>query len=173
MLLIGCSAGLGLLLEWGPNTRPPALNLQQTQPLLRFAWGRGLVCIGRLVPSKHKHMDSTMLAGSSAGTGNAARFWDEFKPHKRTNKRSQARDASTASFSSASSIDEAGSTDGDGRAAESSVDAGGSVSDVDRWAGMPVAGVVCEYPLSQVVMDELQDGRTHGVGLLLGRNCDR
>ncbi|KAI3438697.1 hypothetical protein D9Q98_001117 [Chlorella vulgaris] len=111
--------------------------------------------------------------GSSAGTGNAARFWDEFKPHKRTNKRSQARDASTASFSSASSIDEAGSTDGDGRAAESSVDAGGSVSDVDRWAGMPVAGVVCEYPLSQVVMDELQDGRTHGVGLLLGRNCDR
>ncbi len=25
----------------------------------------------------------------------------------------------------------------------------------------------------QVVRDELQDGRSHGVGLLVGRNCDR
>ena len=34
-------------------------------------------------------------------------------------------------------------------------------------------GDVVEYPLSVVVKQELQDGRSHGVGLLVGRNKDR
>ena len=34
-------------------------------------------------------------------------------------------------------------------------------------------GDVVEYPLSAVVKQELQDGRSHGVGLLVGRNKDR
>ena len=34
-------------------------------------------------------------------------------------------------------------------------------------------GDVVEYPLIDVVKYELQDGRSHGVGLLVGRNKDR
>ena len=34
-------------------------------------------------------------------------------------------------------------------------------------------GDVVEYPLSDVVKQELQDGRSHGLGLLVGRNKDR
>ena len=30
-----------------------------------------------------------------------------------------------------------------------------------------------EYPLSELIQAALQDGRTHGVGLLVGRNIDR
>lgn len=37
----------------------------------------------------------------------------------------------------------------------------------------PVVGDVVEYPLSKVVRQQLQDGRSHGVGLLVGRNKDR
>lgn len=37
----------------------------------------------------------------------------------------------------------------------------------------PVVGDVVEYPLSDVVRQQLQDGRSHGVGLLVGRNKDR
>ncbi len=35
---------------------------------------------------------------------------------------------------------------------------------------LPEAGDVVEYPLSEHVQRELMDGRTHGVGLLVGRN---
>lgn len=59
---------------------------------------------------------------------------------------------------------------GEGAAHSSS---SGSSGDDSRWAGMPAAGTLVEYPLSQQQKDELQDGRTHGVGLLVGRNCDR
>ncbi len=38
---------------------------------------------------------------------------------------------------------------------------------------IPVMGDVVEYPLSEVTRQQLQDGRTHGVGLLVGRNKDR
>ncbi|PRW59130.1 dnaJ-like protein subfamily B member 5-like [Chlorella sorokiniana] len=89
-------------------------------------------------------------SGASSGSGNASREWTEFKRHKRQNKHTQARDASTASYGS--SVDEAWGSDPAGGAA---------------------AGAVVEYPLSQQQRDELQDGRTHGVGLLVGRNCDR
>ena len=34
---------------------------------------------------------------------------------------------------------------------------------------LPEAGDVVEYPLSEHVQRELMDGRTHGVGLLVGR----
>ena len=33
---------------------------------------------------------------------------------------------------------------------------------------LPEAGDVVEYPLSEHVQRELMDGRTHGVGLLVG-----
>lgn len=36
-----------------------------------------------------------------------------------------------------------------------------------------MTGDVVEYPLSEVVKQQLQDGRSHGVGLLVGRNKDR
>lgn len=39
--------------------------------------------------------------------------------------------------------------------------------------GEPMAGDLVEYPLSDVVKAELQDGREYGVGLLVGRNKDR
>ena len=117
-------------------------------------------------------------AGASAGSGNASREWTEFKRYKRQNKHTQARDASTASYSS--SVDEAWAGDAaSGAAAGTSGSAGaaasssGSSGEDPRWAGMPTAGQVVEYPLSQQQKDELQDGRTHGVGLLVGRNCDR
>lgn len=42
---------------------------------------------------------------------------------------------------------------------------------VDRHQA--VVGDVVEYPLSEVVKQQLQDGRSHGVGLLVGRNKDR
>lgn len=38
---------------------------------------------------------------------------------------------------------------------------------------LSVTGDVVEYPLSDVVRQQLQDGRSHGVGLLVGRNKDR
>ena len=36
-----------------------------------------------------------------------------------------------------------------------------------------MSGDIVEYPLSDVVKAELQDGRERGVGLLVGRNKDR
>ncbi|KAK9817937.1 hypothetical protein WJX72_004542 [[Myrmecia] bisecta] len=87
--------------------------------------------------------------GAQAGRGNASRAWDEFKPYKRENKRTKARDASRASASM------------DGRT---------ETPEADRVA---VMGDVVEYPLTELVRSELQDGRTHGVGLLVGRNIDR
>ena len=132
-------------------------------------------------------------AGASAGSGNASREWTEFKRHKRQNKHTKARDASTASYGS--SVDEAWGAEaaggaaaaassgegaasssgggGSGEGAASSSGGGGSGGEDPRWAGMPIAGAVVEYPLSQQQKYELQDGRTHGVGLLVGRNCDR
>jgi len=120
-------------------------------------------------------------AGASAGSGNASREWTEFKRHKRENKHTKARDASTASYGS--SIDEAWGADtaagpaaaasgGEGTASSSGEGGNGGGED-PRWASMPTAGAIVEYPLSQQQKDELQDGRTHGVGLLVGRNCDR
>lgn len=35
--------------------------------------------------------------GAAAGQGNARQAWDEFKPYKRENKRTRARDASRVS----------------------------------------------------------------------------
>lgn len=132
-------------------------------------------------------------AGAGAGRGNASRAWDEFKPFKRQNKHTQARAASTASYGGSSMDDPAAgaaSTSGSSsshRSAASSTgqhsngggkggSAPGSSSEdgwVERWAHLPAAGAIVEYPLPQVVRDELQDGRSHGVGLLVGRNCDR
>eukprot|EP00798_Chlamydomonas_sp_ICE-L_P018719 gene18719-25244_t len=91
------------------------------------------------------------LAGSSAGFGNSRNAWEEFKPYKRQNKHTRAREAS----SSASSMDEAPPPPGG----------------EDPY--IPQDGDLVEYPLPEVVMADLQDGRTHGVGLLVGRNMDR
>lgn len=121
------------------------------------------------------------FAGASSGSGNASRAWDEFKPYKKVNKRTKARDASTASYTSSSdepgasgSMNEAaGAGEASQEAAASSSGSGAGGAAADRWSGMPQAGAVVEYPLSDVVRDELQDGRTHGVGLLVGRNIDR
>ncbi len=38
---------------------------------------------------------------------------------------------------------------------------------------MPEFGDVVEYPLRDIEMRELQDGRIAGVGLVVGRNMDR
>lgn len=37
----------------------------------------------------------------------------------------------------------------------------------------PMPGYIVEYPLSDVIKNELMDGRQKGVGLLVGRNMDR
>lgn len=39
--------------------------------------------------------------------------------------------------------------------------------------GEPQSGDLVEYPLSDLVKSELQDGREKGVGLLVSRNKDR
>lgn len=111
-------------------------------------------------------------AGAGAGSGNASREWSEFKRHKRQNKHTQARDASTASYGS--SMDDASPSGPAGAAAAAAgASSSGGGGEESRWAGMPQAGTIVEYPLSQQQREELQDGRTHGVGLLVGRNCDR
>ncbi len=38
---------------------------------------------------------------------------------------------------------------------------------------VPEFGDVVEYPLREVEMQDLQDGRVAGVGLVVGRNMDR
>ncbi|GMH41980.1 hypothetical protein BSKO_09899 [Bryopsis sp. KO-2023] len=81
--------------------------------------------------------------GANSGLGNSDRFWNEFKPFKKENKRTRARDAS------------------------SNFDAQGAG---DR---QPMAGDLVEYPLSDIIKEELMDGRVKGVGLLVGRNMDR
>ncbi|KAL0035404.1 hypothetical protein WJX77_005166 [Trebouxia sp. C0004] len=88
--------------------------------------------------------------GAQAGQGNARDAWDEFKPFTKENKRTKARAASQA-----------------GTSADGHLDA------TSNDEGMPVMGDVVEYPLSEVTRQQLQDGRTHGVGLLVGRNKDR
>ena len=43
-----------------------------------------------------------------------------------------------------------------------------------RWScRVPEFGDVVEYPLREVEMRDLQDGRIAGVGLVVGRNMDR
>lgn len=39
-------------------------------------------------------------AGAEAGRGNASQAWEEFKPYKRENKHTRARDAARASYGS-------------------------------------------------------------------------
>ncbi|KAK9845473.1 hypothetical protein WJX81_007397 [Elliptochloris bilobata] len=92
-------------------------------------------------------------AGAGAGAGNARAAWDEFKPFQREGKRSKARAAAAAAA--------AAGGDGKGGAA-----AGGGARE-------PAFGDVVEYPLRAVEVADLCDGRTAGVGLLVGRNCDR
>ncbi|KAK9906520.1 hypothetical protein WJX75_003297 [Coccomyxa subellipsoidea] len=88
-------------------------------------------------------------AGADSGRGNARQAWDEFKPYKKENKRTKARDATRASVS----MDDADSQTADD--------------------GLPQFGDVVEYPLRDIEMQDLQDGRTAGVGLVVGRNMDR
>ncbi|EIE23899.1 DnaJ-domain-containing protein [Coccomyxa subellipsoidea C-169] len=88
-------------------------------------------------------------AGADSGRGNAREAWDEFKPYKKENKRTKARDAARASVSM---------DDADAQVADD---------------GLPQFGDVVEYPLREIEMRELQDGRTAGVGLVVGRNMDR
>ncbi len=38
---------------------------------------------------------------------------------------------------------------------------------------LPQIGDVVEYPLRSVETEDFNDGRSHGVGLLVGRNMDR
>ena len=38
---------------------------------------------------------------------------------------------------------------------------------------LPQVGDVVEYPLRIVETEDFNDGRSHGVGLLVGRNMDR
>ena len=120
-------------------------------------------------------------AGFGSGAGNASRAWDEFKPFKRENKRTRARDASAAAYGGSSATATSSSSTGSVGSLEEGGSSGGSSDDTNgsgsafgaQWAGMPEAGAVVEYPLPQVVIDELLDGRSHGVGLLVGRNLDR
>ena len=37
----------------------------------------------------------------------------------------------------------------------------------------PQVGNIVEYPLRSIETEDFQDGRSHGVGLLVGRNIDR
>ena len=48
-----------------------------------------------------------------------------------------------------------------------------SDSEDDDVSEEPMTGDVVEYPLSDLVKADLQDGRERGVGLLVGRNKDR
>ena len=120
--------------------------------------------------------------GAAAGAGNARAAWDKFKRYTRENKRTRARDASRSSYSS--SVDEDGpgggsaqSTGGGGaaepEAAAGAPPAGGGAAAGLDLEGQPAAGAVVEYPLPPQVVADLADGRSHGVGLLVGRNLDR
>lgn len=62
--------------------------------------------------------------GVSGGKGNARKAWDEFKPHKRENKRTRARGASAAASPAPvrEDVDEATSNSGDAAAAEAQDD---------------------------------------------------
>lgn len=116
-------------------------------------------------------------AGAGAGSGNARRAWDEFKPFKRQNKHTRARDASTSSHGSSADEPAAGETvaggsgagqwgtadttqQQNGGASSSSIGsseggAGSRGGPADgwaaRWARLPGVGAVVEYPLPQVV----------------------
>lgn len=85
----------------------------------------------------------------------------------------KAAGAATREPASISEEAAAGAGAGAGGPSSSSSAGGGGVDVREQFAGMPQAGAVVEYPLSQRVKDELMDGRSHGVGLLVGRNCDR
>jgi hypothetical protein len=115
-------------------------------------------------------------AGGGAGRGNAAASWDEFRPHVRANKRTRARDASAASYAASVDGEEAAAAATNAAAAADADAATADASNPESEPGaaaVPAPGDVVEYPLSRVVMDDLQDGRTRGVGLLVGRNQDR
>ena len=43
----------------------------------------------------------------------------------------------------------------------------------DCGFSLPQVGDIVEYPLRSVETEDFNDGRTHGVGLLVGRNMDR
>jgi len=85
------------------------------------------------------------MQGRTVGNGNSREVWDEFERVDKKSRRRSARD------SSANNV-------------------GGLDDDSDRE---PDVGDLVEYPLPQVVKDEMMDGRTHGVGVLVSRNKDR
>lgn len=70
----------------------------------------------------------------------------------------------------AAEADAAGSS-ANGSAGSSSSDGGSGAG--AAGAALPVTGDVVEYPLGEVVKQQLLDGRTHGVALIVGRNMDR
>eukprot|EP00884_Botryococcus_braunii_P018573 jgi/Botrbrau1/539/Bobra.0010s0014.1 len=88
------------------------------------------------------------LEGGAAGRGHWSEAWDEFKPFVKKSRRSDARDAASAS-------------------------AAGSGPSASASTMLPQVGDVVEYPLREVEQKELRDGRTAGVGLLVSRNMDR
>jgi len=119
---------------------------------------------------------------TSGGWGNSRAAWDEFKPFKRENKRTRARASAHAASTAAagaprldSSAGPANGSDGDGDSGSGAdpFDGGFRVGAGGARGAEAQSGNVVEYPLSQVVRDDMQDGRSHGLALLVGRNMDR
>eukprot|EP00897_Mesotaenium_endlicherianum_P003031 jgi/Mesen1/2756/ME000017S02127 len=84
-------------------------------------------------------------ASPSGAASEAFDTWDEFKPHKRTSRKGSAREAAAAAVP------------------------GGSSSS----SGEAQLGDVVEYPLSAAAQASHGDGRSKGVGFVVGRNQDR
>ena len=61
----------------------------------------------------------------------------------------------------------------DAIASETTSGSSGNDSTAEADDGAPKPGDVVEYPLSDIVIADMCDGRTHGVALLVGRNMDR
>ncbi|CAI5490286.1 unnamed protein product, partial [Closterium sp. Naga37s-1] len=82
--------------------------------------------------------------------------WDEFQPFQRKTRKGDARQAAATRWSSDSESEGEGEGQGAGAAGAGVVEA--------------VTGDVVEYPLSAAVRDRFDDGRTKGVGFVVGRN---
>ena len=94
------------------------------------------------------------------------------QPFKRENKRTRARDSATAAAAAAPASPTVDAPAGLPAAEAGSADGGGARGGGGVGAP-PEPGAVVEFPLSRVVRESLQDGRTHGLALLVGRNIDR
>ncbi|KAL6772176.1 hypothetical protein ACKKBG_A29235 [Auxenochlorella protothecoides x Auxenochlorella symbiontica] len=87
-------------------------------------------------------------SGAGVGTGEARRAWDEFKPFRKENRRTQARAAAGPR-------------------------SGSEGSPPTPSSGAIPVGSVVQYALSPAVLALEEGHRSSGIGLLVGRNMDR